>query len=131
MTINLRVVGIYFQKDIAITVTPGVTSIKDVMNQAKLQFPSLSYKTSTKAGRETLYEVSYKEVGAAGPYTLRDSDRSKDKSPGQAFQTWQSYIVRAGTSIGLDNVFVPFSQRFVEDGDNILWRLVAISKKYE
>jgi hypothetical protein len=42
MTINLRVVGIYFQKDIAITVTPGVTSIKDVMNQAKLQFPSFS-----------------------------------------------------------------------------------------
>jgi hypothetical protein len=127
MSINLRVVGVFFQQDIALSVTP-TTSIKDVMDAAQLQFPGFSYETAT--GSPTLYKVSNKVAGVAEPYVLRDADRkTKPVKPGVAFQTWQSYIIRGGLAVGIDGVFVPFGQRIVEDGDSVIWRLVSIVKK--
>jgi hypothetical protein len=127
MTISLRVVGVYFKEDINITVTP-TTTIKSVMDEAQRLFPGFSYEASAGG---TLYSVTNKVSGSSTAYTLRDSDRKrKPVKPGEAFTTWQSYITRDGTAIGLDGVFTPFGSRQVEDGDAILWRLVTVAKRF-
>jgi hypothetical protein len=127
MTINLRVVGVFFQEDIAIAVTPD-TTIKDVMDEAQKKFPGFSYTSS--ASSDTLYTVSNKPAGSPNPLVLRDSDRKiKPPVPGSEFKTWQSYIFRNGLRIGVDGVFTPFGKRKVEDGDEIVWRLLTIVKK--
>jgi hypothetical protein len=127
MTINLRVVGVYFKEDVVISVTPS-TTIKDVMDEAQRVFPGFSYTSS--ANSDTLYSVTNKASGTPSPYVLRDSDRkAKTPTPGSEFKTWQSYIFRGGLQIGVDGVFTPFGQRIVEDGDEIVWRLVTVVKR--
>jgi hypothetical protein len=127
MSIKLRVVGVYFNEAVNITVTPQ-TTIKDVMDEAQSTFPGFEYGSSDTRG--TLYSVSNKVVGQTVPYVLRDSDRKKKPVPvGKEFKTWQSYIIRGGNQVGIDGAFTPFGQRIVEDGDEIIWRLVTVVKR--
>jgi hypothetical protein len=127
MTINLRVVGVFFREDVSISVT-STTTIKDVMDEAQRIFPGFSYTSKDING--TLYEVSNKPTGSSIPFVLRDSDRKrKPPVPGSEFKTWQSYIFRNGLQIGVDGVFTPFGERIVEDGDEIVWRLLTIIKR--
>jgi hypothetical protein len=126
MSIGLRVVGVYFNEQINIAVVPGTTTIKDVMDEAQKFFAGFSYSSRDTGG--TLYSVTNKIGGQAEPFTLRDSDRSK-QPVGKEFKTWQSYIIRGGEQIGIDGVFTPFGQRLVEDSDQIVWRLVSVIKR--
>jgi hypothetical protein len=129
MSIGLRVVGVYFNEKINIAVVPGTTTIKDVMDEAQKSFAGFSY--SSRDTRGTLYSVTNKIGGQAEPFTLRDSDRSKQPVPvGKEFKTWQSYIIRGGVQIEIDGGgFTPFGQRLVEDNDQIVWRLVSVIKR--
>jgi hypothetical protein len=127
MTISLRVVGVYFKENITLPVS-STTTIKTVMDEAQRIFPGFSYEASASG---TLYSVTNKVSGNAKAYILRDSDRKrKPVKPGEEFSTWQSYITRGGTPIGLDGVFTPFGSRDVVDGDEIIWRLVTVAKKF-
>jgi hypothetical protein len=131
MSINLRVVGVYFQEDIDLPVTP-TTSIKDVMDAAQTKFAGFSYETTSRS--KTLYVVSNKVSGIAQPYVLRDSDRKRaPPKAGDVIQTWQSYIIRDGKPVPAIRVkpdeFPSFEERIVQDRDSVIWRLVSIVKR--
>lgn len=173
--IKLRIVGLYFNKTVAIENKKGL-NVKDVMDKYIHENP-LSVPGGLEYTRATAYTVpelvittikhnfsgdfdfegDNDEAGTAdgpslgdvkresGIYTLtedlEDHFPKDEKGKGRAGLAWQYYVVAPSDEVGKGIVKskTPVGRKFkrfddatpdytLEDGDTIIWRLVAIAR---
>lgn len=150
-TVDLRIVGIFFEAQIPID--PAGATVKEVLQNAQaatLPGVDFSFEPTTRVdGFESpksftaTYEAPFSRPkvphpGASfrqyskGTYTLAESFDPSDPRPASGqYSVWQYYILR-----GPDKELQNFSQKFipyddselavVEAGDLLIWRLVTI-----
>ncbi|MEM7477966.1 MAG: hypothetical protein AAF483_23515 [Planctomycetota bacterium] len=153
ITVQLRVVGIYYNRPITFEVEPGTTpTVFSVMKAARDQFPISSPEgfdfvstASTNPSMEVIrhnFSGSYDFDGNGvttdpvdGP-TLRGRSRSAgtyelgEQAIRGGLVGWQYYVVRGNTVVSTTPAsrgFQSFAKFEVQDGDKVIWRLVAIA----
>jgi hypothetical protein len=132
MKINLRVVGIQFQKEV--TVDKKKPTIEDVMYAAGggpedfkfIKAPDGTLQTASAHIPKKKSISSGREI-AAGLYSLSDG-----VVDGNSLSTWQWYLIRDGKQINAANGKIerfsdPLPAAYaLQDGDTIVWRLVIV-----
>jgi hypothetical protein len=156
ITVKLRIVGLYFNEPVEITDRPGLT-VKDVMDEYIRLNPNLhvagglEYHVGKKYGNmETIaynFNGRYNFNGVQNPRTSGKTLKGEHRSPGiyrlsetllstpQVELGWQYYVMSARgknksktkSSGGFKNFNDPNPDYNIQNGDTIIWRLVAIA----
>lgn len=134
ITVNLRVVGIYFRAQNLVVHTP-TPCVEDVMIAASAAYPDFGY---IKSSADSTLKAAY--ITKTVPFVSEGGSQRKegfyyleDDLGINPIKTWQWYIVKPdGTIFNFGTKFVPFSLTVasggyeVQDGDTIVWRLLSI-----
>ena len=132
ITVKLRVVGIQFHT--AVTLEKQEPKIVDIMEGARLNGSGFNYVVApdgtlhqASALRPAANSISSGRPYPAGLYVLADGVAGEN-----SVTTWQWYLIRNGRQWNQPNAKVePFSSfsPIIEDGDEIIWRLVVVATR--
>jgi hypothetical protein len=132
ISVKLRVVGIQFHT--AVSIDKKDPRIVDVMEAARASGSGFNYVVApdgtlhqASALRPAAKSISSGRPYPAGLYVLADGVAGEN-----SVTTWQWYHIRNGRQLNQPNEKVePFSTSspLIEDGDEIVWRLVVVATR--